>query len=134
MTDDIMLRVPFVHSPGPELEERRSGYARMTLATGPRHAGLDGQLHGGVLTTLMDSTLAIALRELRGEGASRHSSIEMSTTYLSHVAPGDTITIEGSITHVEPTVAFGEAEARRHPDGEPVAKARVTFAIQEERA
>jgi uncharacterized protein (TIGR00369 family) len=134
MTDDIMVRVPFVHSLGPKLEERRGGYARMTLATGLRHAGPDGNLHGGVLTTLMDSTLAIALRELRGAGAPRHSSVEMNATYFAPVVPGHGIVIEGRITHVEPAVAFGEADATLRETGELVARARVTFAIQQERA
>jgi len=134
MTDDIMLRVPFVHSLGPALEEKRGGYARMSLATGSRHAAQDGMLHGGVLTTLMDSTLAIALRELRGAGATRHSSVEMSTTYLAPVVPEQTIVVEGRIIHVEPAVAFGEADATLRDTGEVVAKARVTFALQQDRA
>jgi len=134
MTDDLMLRVPFVHSLGPVLEERRRGYARMSLETASRHAAQDGKLHGGVLTTLMDSTLAIALRELRGAGASRHSSVEMNATFLVPVVPGQRIVIEGRITHVEPAVAFGEADATLRDTGEVVAKARVTFAIQQDGA
>jgi len=134
MTNDVMLRVPFVHSLGPVLEERLRGYARMSLETAPRHAAADGMLHGGVLTTLMDSTLAIALRELRGAGAGRHSSVEMNTTYLGPVVPGQEIVIEGRITHVEAAVAFGEADATLRDTGELVAKARVTFAIQQERS
>ena len=82
----------------------------------------------------MDSTLAIALRELRGDGASRHSSVEMNTTFLAPVVPGQQIVIEGRIVQVEPTVAFGEADATLRDTGEVVAKARVTFAIQQERA
>jgi uncharacterized protein (TIGR00369 family) len=135
MTDDLMLRVPFVHMLGPVLEERRAGYARMVIGTGPRHAAHDGNLHGGVLTTLMDSTLAIALRELRGEGATTlHSSVEMNATFLSPVVPGDRIVIEGNITHAGPAVAFGEATAVSSKTSEPVAQASVTFAIQQEKA
>ena len=134
MTDDLMLRVPFVHSLGAVLEERRGGYARMSLETASRHAAPDGTLHCGVLTTLMDSILAIALRELRGAGASLHSSVEMSTTFLAPVVPGQEIVIEGRITHVEPAVAFGDADATLRDTGEVVAKARVTFAIQQEMA
>jgi uncharacterized protein (TIGR00369 family) len=133
MTDDIMLRVPFVHSLGPELEERRGGYARMTLETTPRHAGADGKVHGGVLTTLMDSTLAIALGELRG-GVSTHSSVAMNATFLAPVVPGQGVMIEGRIIQMEPAVAFGEADATVRETGELIAKARVTFAIQQVRA
>ena len=128
-----MLRVPFVHSLGPVLEKRRAGYARMSIETGARHAALDEKLHGGVLTTLMDSTLAIALRALRGPGATMHSSVEMNTTFLAPVSPGEPVVIEGRIIELQPAVAFGEADAWLRESGEVVARARVTFAIQQER-
>jgi uncharacterized protein (TIGR00369 family) len=134
MMDDLLLRVPFVHSLGPVLEERRAGYARMSLKASKQHAGRDNTLHGGVLTTLMDSATAIALRELRGAGATLHSSIEMNTTYLAPVPPGQEIVIEGRVLQMEPVVAFAEASATLRESGELVATARVTFAIQQERS
>jgi len=41
------------------------------------------------------------------------------------------IVAEGRIIHLEPAVAFGEVDALRQADRELLAKARVTFAIQQ---
>jgi acyl-CoA thioesterase len=132
MVDDIMVRSRFVRALGADLEEKTPGSSRMSLLLTDDHAGSDGRAHGGVITTLLDSALAIALRDMRGEGASRHSSVEMNTSFLSAAMPGDRVTVCAEIVQLGQAVAFGEAEARRD-DGELVAKARVTFAIQQAR-
>jgi acyl-CoA thioesterase len=133
MTDEIITRSRFVAATGVRIEDKRAGYARMSVEIGAKHLGLDGYAHGGVLTSIMDSTLAVALRELRGEGATLHSSIEMNASFLGVAAAGETVTVEGRITDVQQAVAFGEVEARG-AGGELVAKGRVTFAIQQAKA
>jgi uncharacterized protein (TIGR00369 family) len=130
MSDDIIMRSRFVAATGARLEEKRSGYARMSLLIGPKHVGRTGEVHGGLLTSTIDSTLAVALRELRGEGASLHSSIEMNVCFLGRATAGDTMTVEGQITELQPGVAFGEAVAHI-AGGDLIAKGRVTFAIQQ---
>jgi uncharacterized protein (TIGR00369 family) len=133
MHDDIVSRSRFVAATGVVVEERSRGYARLTVSVEPRHLGLAGRVHAGVLTSAMDTALAVALRELRGEGASLHSSIEMNASFLATVAAGETVTVEGRITDLQQAVAFGEAEAR-DGGGELLAKGRVTFALQQARS
>jgi uncharacterized protein (TIGR00369 family) len=133
MSDDIILRSRFVASTGVQVEEKRSGYARMSVFLEARHMGRGGDVHGGLITSLMDSALAVALRELRGEGATLHSSIEMNASFLETARLGETVTVEGWITHAQPIVAFGEVEARG-AEGVLLAKGRVTFALQQARA
>jgi uncharacterized protein (TIGR00369 family) len=130
MQDDIVSRSRFVAATGVNVKERSPGYARLTVTLEPQHLGLDGTVHGGVLTSAMDTALAVALRELRGEGASLHSSIEMNASFLGTAALGEAVTIEGRITDLQPAVAFGEAEAR-DSGGDLLAKGRVTFALQQ---
>jgi acyl-CoA thioesterase len=125
-----MLRSRFVGATGASLEERRSGFARMSLVVRPELMGLAGELHGGVLTALMDSTLAVALRELRGEAAGLHSSIEMNASFLGPAREGDMVTVEGEITHLTAGVAFGEVSAYTESGGI-IARGRVTFALQQ---
>lgn len=125
-----MLRVPFVARTGARLQERRPGFSRLSLEVAEGHCDALGRLHGGVMTTLMDSASAIALRELRGEGASLHASIEMNASFVAHAAPGETIIVEGRVLQLEEAVAFGESEVRRAGDGTLLAAARVTFGIQ----
>jgi acyl-CoA thioesterase len=128
--DDILVRSRFVAATGARVEEKRPGYARMSVQVRPEHLTARRELHGGVITSLMDSALAVALRELRGDGSSLHSSIEMNASFLSPAGEGRRLTIEGRITDLQAAVAFGEAEARDE-DGELLAKGRVTFAIQQ---
>jgi uncharacterized protein (TIGR00369 family) len=129
MTQDFMLRVPFVNRTGATLVERRHGFSQLALEVSPGHCDRFGFLHGGVATTLMDSACAIALREIRGESATRHASIEMNASFLGQAAPGDNLVVEGRILRLEDRVAFGEAAMRRG-DGELIATARVTFGIE----
>jgi len=124
---------PFTAYIGGMLEEISEGYAHISLQTNAGHADALGNIHTGVLTSLMDSAIGIALGRLRGEGARElegpHATIEMSTTFYAQASPGDELRIEGRVTSLTQRFAFGEVEARREADGELLAKARLTFAI-----
>ncbi len=96
-----------------------------------RHTNPNGVMHGGVITTMMDSALGAALSALRGEEASRtpHATVEMNASFLSSARPGDRIVVEGRVLRLGKSIAFGEAEARR--GDELIAKGRLTFAIRD---
>ena len=129
MTDE-RRRSPFSAHIGVEMEELREGYARLSLTLEPRHTNPNGVVHGGVITTMMDSALGAALGALRGEAAGRspHATVEMNASFLSGARPGDRIVVEGRVLRLGKRVAFGEAEARR--GDELIAKGRLTFAIR----
>ena len=131
MTDE-RRRSPFSAFIGTEMEELREGYARVSLTLERRHTNPNGVMHGGVITTMMDSALGAALSALRGEAARRdpHATVEMNASFLSGARPGDRIVVEARVLRLGRRVAFGEAEARRD-DGEVVAKGRMTFVILE---
>jgi uncharacterized protein (TIGR00369 family) len=122
---------PFTAFIGAEMEELREGYARLALVLEERHTNPNGVMHGGVITTLMDSALGVSLSALRGQDARRnpHATVEMNASFLAGARPGDRIVVEGQVLRLGKTVAFGEAEARRG-DGELIAKGRLTFAIR----
>jgi len=122
---------PFTTFIGAEVEELREGYARLSLVLEERHTNPNGVMHGGVITTLMDSALGASLSALRGQEARRnpHATVEMNASFLAAARPGDRIVVEGRVLRLGKTVAFGEAEARRG-DGELIAKGRLTFAIR----
>ncbi len=139
MTDE-RRRSPFSAFIGTEMEELREGYARVSLTLEPRHTNPNGVMHGGVITTMMDSALGAALGALRGEAARRdpHATVEMNASFLSGARPGDRIVVEGRVIRMGKTIAFGEAEAWRadrsadpRPNGDTlIAKGRLTFAIR----
>lgn len=124
---------PFTAFLGALLEEKRAGYARLSLKTDERHADARGKVHAGVLTSIMDSVVGISLGQLRGQGAREregpHATIEMSASFYAWATPGDDIIAEGRVTHMDERVAFGEVETTRVSDGELLAKARLTFAL-----
>ncbi len=121
---------PFVELLGGKVEEWREGYVQMSLVLEPHHTNPNGVMHGGVITTMMDSALGAAIGALRGQEASRspHATVEMNASFLSGARPGDRIVVEGRVLRLGKRVAFGEAEARRE-DGELIAKGRMTFVI-----
>ncbi len=130
MTDE-RRRSPFSAHIGVEMEELREGYARLSIVLETRHTNPNGVMHGGVITTMMDSALGAALGALRGEEASRspHATVEMNASFLAGARPGDRIVVEGRVLRLGKTIAFGEAEARR--GDELIAKGRLTFAIRD---
>ena len=127
---DERRRSPFSAHIGAEMEEMREGYARLSIVLEPHHTNPNGVMHGGVITTMMDSALGAALGALRGEEAGRnpHATVEMNASFLAGARPGDRIVVEGRVLRLGKTIAFGEAEARR--GDELIAKGRMTFAIR----
>jgi uncharacterized protein (TIGR00369 family) len=123
-------RSPFSAHIGAEMEELREGYARLSLVIGPQHMNPVGRMHGGVVTTMMDSALGAALMALRGDEAKRlpHATIEMNSSFLAGAREGDTVVVEGSVIRAGRSVAFGQAEARS--GDRVIARGRLTFAIR----
>lgn len=125
-------RSPFIELVGADVEEAREGYARLSLTLEHKHTNPNSVMHGGVVTTLLDETLAIAVAAMRGSEAVReqpHTAIEMNTSFLAAAREGDELVVEGRLLKSGRTVFFGEAEARRKSDGALVAKGRVTFVV-----
>ena len=124
---------PFTEFIGALIEEMSEGHGRLTLTTGPQHADSMGHVHPGVLTSVMDSVIGIALGRLRGPEARAklgpHATIDMSTSFYGQVMPGEELVFEGRVVRLAERVAFGEVETRRASDGEVIAKARLTFAV-----
>ncbi len=136
MMDRAGLRhSPFVEYIGARREEMGEGFVRLSIIVGSQHTNPNGVMHGGVVTTMMDSAIGGALGALRGGDAGRrpHATIEMNTSFLATARLGDEVVVDGRVIQLRRTVAFAEAEARRRSDGEIIAKARLTFGIPERR-
>ena len=123
---------PFVELIGGRTEEWREGYVRMSLKVQPHHTNPHGVMHGGVITTLMDEALGGVIASVRGMEAMRvapHATVDMNVSFLAAARPGDELVVEGRVLRLGRTVAFGEAEARRRGDDEPIARGSFTFVI-----
>lgn len=125
-------RSPFLDLVGATVEETREGYARLSLKLEQKHTNPNGVMHGGVVTTLLDEALAIAVATARGAEAVRaqpHTAIEMNASFLSAAREGDELVVVGTLLKSGRTVFFGEAEARTRGDNKLISKGRVTFVI-----
>lgn len=123
---------PFTELMGAQIEEAGEGHSRLTLTCNAQHLGWDGQVHGGIITTLMDSSVGIAISRARGEEARRrapHATIEMNTTFFARAEEGDEIVVDGHISLSTDTIITGESEARVNGSGQVLARGRLTFAI-----
>ncbi|MCL4535436.1 MAG: PaaI family thioesterase [Bacteroidetes bacterium] len=114
------------HLLGIELADLEDGFARLRL---PVRAELQqgyGALHGGAITSLADSALAVALISLV-EPDQRVSTVEIKVNFLRAVRAGQLVA-EAHIVHKGRRLALGEVDVR-NKEGELVAKGLATFAI-----
>ena len=120
---------PWTENLGCRVEETRPGYARLSLLIERHHANRDGSVHGGVISSLMDSSTGVALRASYGPEDSDllgHATLEMNVSYLETARLGDRLTAEAHILRKGRSIAVGEVEVRR-PSGDLAAKGRLTY-------
>ena len=130
--DDPEVVSAFTAFLGVELDEMADGFVRLVLDTSERHTKSEGGVHEGVVLTMMDSALGMAIRLARGLEVSAeapHATIEMNASLIRGVQPGERLIVEGRVVEVGDLLATGEAEARKGSDGEIVAVSRLTFII-----
>jgi uncharacterized protein (TIGR00369 family) len=110
VADDLRRRLaasPFHASLGLEVDEARPGEVRLVFGAKPEHRNLQGLVHGGVLATLADVAMGLAVRTAIPEGR-RHVTIELTMHFLRPAAPG-AIVATGTTVRVGSQIAFAEA-------------------------
>jgi len=136
MSEDAPLYSPFVETVGAELVEWTRGRVRWALTVGPQHTNPGGVMHGGVVATMLDEAVANAVTFLRGREPPRpppRRRREVSARAVARARPGGRREVEGGVLRLGGQVAFAEAEPRRLPGGDLVAKGRFTFLIPDRR-
>jgi uncharacterized protein (TIGR00369 family) len=86
-----------------------------------------GIIHGGLLSTLLDSVLGCAVHTTLPAGTG-YTSIELKVSFLRAVAPGDELTAHGWVVKPGRRVAFAEATLTG-PDGKLAATANSSLLI-----
>ena len=123
---------PWAQDVGSVVEEMRPGYARLSLLIERRHTNFDGSVHGGVISSLMDSAMGAALHGAHDPSDADllgHTTIEMNVSYLKAARLGDRVVAEAHLLRKGRTLAVGEVEVR-HPSGDLAAKGRLTYFIR----
>ena len=105
-----------------------AGLVRWRFVVEPRHFNPAGTLHGGVLSTVLDSAMGHAVRTLRPPEMA-HAAIYLHVDFLNATrAPGVIVTVEGRVAQMGRRVAFAEGVATDDA-GRTLARAASSYAI-----
>jgi uncharacterized protein (TIGR00369 family) len=133
---DTLMKKPIALSPfgrhiGVEVLEAGDGFARVRLPYRPELTNPAGRLHGGVIATAADTSMAVAVGSVLGElgGPGRHSTVKLEIKYKASVTDGEII-VEAKVTRRKPSVFLGEAVVK-NGNGQVVAIAKATFMVRD---
>lgn len=110
---------------GTELSSTEEGRAVVSVRAEERHLNPNGTVHGGVVYTLVDVSMAEALRTII-EGDERPVTIEIKINYLEPGKPG-LLTSTAQVRKGGKRLVIVEAEVAQEDDGEIVALATGTY-------
>jgi len=117
---------PFGRICGIEIVEAEGGKARLRMPFREELSQPDGLLHGGVLTTLADSAVAVAIKTRLAEGT-RFATVELGMRFQAPVRKG-TVEAHARVTRMEGRDIEGEALVYDE-EGAPVAVLHSRFRI-----
>ena len=116
------VAIPFVSHLGFELKLFEGGLSELAYTPKPEHLNSFSVTHGGALMTLLDVTMAAALRSVQSDMGV--VTIEMKTTFMQP-ARGK-LSGKGRLMHRTATMAFAEATVFDE-DGRACAHSTGTF-------
>ncbi|MFC2035512.1 PaaI family thioesterase [Chloroflexota bacterium] len=128
LKDEIeeMNNSPYLQLLGIKVVELAEGYARLVIAVEERMNSRFGALHGGVLSALADSAVAIALFTMIQPGK-KAVTVELNINYFRPVK-GKQVVAEANIVHKGNAIAVGDVSIEDE-GGSLVAKSRATYMI-----
>jgi acyl-CoA thioesterase len=115
---------PFGRHIGVEILEAEDGFARVKVPYRPELTNPAGKLHGGVIATAADTSMAVAIGSVLGEPG-RHSTVKLEIRYKASVTDGEIIA-EAKVMRRKSRIFLGEAVVK-NGNGQVVAIARATF-------
>ncbi len=116
---------PYYKLLGMEVVDINENYSKLRIPFKNDLLQIQGVVHGGVVASIADAAVAIALFSLVDLGDIL-STIEIKVNYLAPVKSGEIIA-EGRIIHKGSRIALGEADVKN--EGRLVGKALATYMI-----
>jgi uncharacterized protein (TIGR00369 family) len=101
------VHIPFVEHIGFELLHFEAGDSTVRYSPRPEHLNIFGKVHGGVLMTLMDTTMAQAARSVQPDHGA--ITIEMKTSFFRPAEGRAPVLAKGKLLHRTRSMAFVEA-------------------------
>ena len=121
-----MNTAPYFQLLGMKVVELAEGYARLTAPVEDRMNSIGGALHGGVLSSIADSAVAMAIFATT-KPEEKPLTIELNVNYLKPIQ-GDQVIAEARIVSRGRTIAVGDVDITDKA-GRLVAKSRATYII-----
>lgn len=116
----------FTELVGADLPTAEDGEARLEVEVDERHLNPAGSVHGGMLATLVDTTMGAAARSA-AEGEAPATS-QLSVTYLRPGKPGRLV-VTATVRKRGESITVCEADVTQ--DGTSLVHALATFALIE---
>jgi uncharacterized protein (TIGR00369 family) len=123
-TDDVAAG-GFAERLGAVAEAAEDGSARISFQAKDEHLNQAGTLHGGVLATLVDTAMGVAVRSVTDEGDVPATS-QLTVTYLRPGKPGE-LEVTAKVRTRGEHLTVCEAEVEQ--DGRSLVHAVATFAL-----
>ena len=120
MTDNDSGFIAFVGAQEPEANE---GTAKLEVDVDERHLNPAGAVHGGMLATLVDTTMGAAVRSAVDESA---ATSQLTVTYLRPGKPGRLV-VSARVSKRGESLTVCEADVEQ--DGKTLVHALATFAL-----
>jgi uncharacterized protein (TIGR00369 family) len=134
IVEDLRRRIaasPFHAAFGISVVHAVAGEVRLGWEARPDHRNLQGLVHGGVLATLVDIAMGLAVRTVVGP-TRRHVTIDLDVHYLRPAKPGPLEAV-GSVVRVGTHVGFAEGSVT-DAAGRLLVRASGTYSVTEDRA
>ncbi len=123
--NDAGPKIPFIDHLDIVLVEYACSRARFRLKIDDRHLRTLGILHGGVVTTLLDTSMGRAIRSVAPKGY--HAvTVQLNANFIRPAWNGETIFAEGEVTHSGLSTAVAQSRITTE-DGLLVASGSGTF-------
>ena len=127
--DGEVPRPPIAATLGFELVEAEEGKTIFTCTPGEHHYNPIGMVHGGLVSTLIDSATGCAVHTTLPKGTG-YSTVNLSVDMLRPITDTTgTLRIEGSVVHRGSRIAIAAAEVIGEKDGKVYARGQTTCLI-----
>lgn len=113
---------PFAELIGLRIDRLAENYCRLKLLLDDKCINYNGNIHGGVIATMSDTCMGVALRTV----GLKPLTAELTVNYLSTPRIGDELTAEGRINHRGNTIILTECTIKSS-DNKDIAKGRGIF-------
>ena len=103
-----------------------AGRVDVAFEAGPQHVNIQGLVHGGMLATLADTAMGLAVRTVLEPGR-RHVTVQLGVEFLSAGRPGR-IVATGRSLKIGRQLGFAESDVRDGA-GTLLARAHATISV-----